>query len=144
MTTKRQIMAYISLLTFMLLIFLYVVFIEHQPTQIISMWPGAKLPDKSSVESQVQQNYNDKPSRFLVMIQVDKCPSNLTAEDKFRNVKKCNCDVLVLTYKEKCVKPHPTTHIEYIIHPGTTWNTGRNLMLEVGRNRTEKYLYYIL
>ena len=125
MSTKHQILTYTAILAFILFIFLYLSFVQHQPAQVTSVWPSTK------------------PSRFLVMIQTDKCPNGLTAKDIFGDKEKCNCDVLILTFKEKCLKPPPSTHIEYIFQPGTTWNTGRNLMLEVGRNRTERYLYYI-
>jgi hypothetical protein len=34
-------------------------------------------------------------------------------------------------------------HIEYIFMPNTTWNQGRNLLFDVGKSRTVRYLYYI-
>ena len=103
-----------------------------------TMWPG----HTSKPDSRAGKNAT-KPTRFLIMIQTDRCPTNLTTEDTFGDAESCNCDVLVLTFKEKCLEAPPAPHIEYIFNTGTSWNSGRNLMLEVGRNRTEKYLYYI-
>ena len=142
MTTKQK--AFTVILVFVLIISLYIAFFGHLTTQMILSVQPAELPDMPSTKPhEVQQNYSSKPSRFLVMIQTSKCPTDLTTKAIFGNVEKCNCDVLVLTYKEKCLEPPPAAHIEYIFRTNTTWNTGRNLMLEIGRNRMEKYLYYI-
>ena len=97
------------------------------------------------VESLVQhdQRVSGKQTKFLVMVQAESCLTNhLNSEEAFGNTTLCQCDVLVLTFKRECNKASQA-HIEYIFKPGTSWNQGRNLLLEVGKNRSEKYLYYI-
>ena len=79
---------------------------------------------------------------FLVMVQTESClPSHLKSEHVFGNTS-CQCDVLVLSFKRKCNETTPK-HIKYIFKSNTTWNEGRNLLFDVGKNRTDWYLYYI-
>ena len=85
----------------------------------------------------------EKPMRFLVMVQTESClPSHLNSEEAFGNITTCECDVLVLNFEQKCNQTSPT-HIQYIFKSNTSWNEGRNLLLEVGRSRSVRYLYYI-
>ena len=102
---------------------------------------------KQMIEPQVNEDKRtpilSNLTRFLVMVQAEIClTKQLISEDAFGNTKNCNCDVLVLTFRKECPET-PPAHIKYIFKPGTTWNQGRNLLLEVGKNRSETYLYYI-
>ena len=88
---------------------------------------------------------NVKPrQRFLYMIQTERClPDHLVSVEAFGDTLSCQCDVLVLSYKQAC----PTIwllHIQYLYNSSTTWTTGRNLLYEAAMKRSEKYLYYIL
>ena len=92
------------------------------------------------IELQVETS---KPSRFLYLLQTESClPDHLDSVETIGYASPCQCDVLVLSFKQICsVTPSP--HIEYIFNSSTTWTTGRNLLFEVARRRGEKYLYYI-
>ena len=83
------------------------------------------------------------PSRFLYLVQTESClPDHLDSVETIGYASACQCDVLVLSFKQICsVTPSP--HIEYLFNSSTTWTTGRNLLFEVARRRGEKYLYYI-
>ena len=85
-----------------------------------------------------------RPSRFMYLLQTESClPDHLGLVKAIGNANACQCDVLVLSYKQICsVTPPP--HIEYLFNSSQiTWTTGRNLLFEVARQRGEKYLYYI-
>ena len=84
-----------------------------------------------------------KRTQFLVLVQAESCLANhLSSEEAFGNATLCQCDVLVLTFKRECNETSPA-HIKYVFKPGTSWNEGRNFLYEVGKNRSEMYLYYI-
>jgi hypothetical protein len=114
-------------------------------TPIYTLWappPAQKFEIKSYVQ-------HDKglagrhTARFLVLVQAESCLTNhLSSEEAFGNATFCQCDVLVLAFERECNETSPA-HIKHVFKPGTTWNEGRNFLLEVGRNRSEKYLYYI-
>ena len=84
------------------------------------------------------------PSRFLYLLQTENClPDCLRSIEAFGNSTACHCDILVLSYKQTC-NDTPPAHVEYILASSpTSWNEGRNLLLEVAMRRSEKYLYYI-
>ena len=88
--------------------------------------------------------FNGLPSlRFLYLVQTESClPDHLDSVETIGNTSACQCDVLVLSYKQICsVTPPP--HIEYLFNSSTTWTAGRNLLFEVARRRGKKHLYYI-
>ena len=87
---------------------------------------------------------NVKPrQRFLYMIQAERCiPDHLVSNESFGDTLYCQCDVLVLSYKQACPTIWPL-HIQYLYNSSTTWTTGRNLLYEAAMKRSEKYLYYI-
>ena len=85
------------------------------------------------------------PSRLLYLVQAESClPDNLKSTVIFRNSIGCQCDVVVLSYKQACSDPSSPAHVEYISASSpTSWNKGRNLLFEVAKQRKEKYLYYV-
>ena len=101
-----------------------------------------ELKQKHSHDIEVQVA-KPQPSRFLYLLQTESClPDHLGSVKAIGNASACQCDVLVLSYKQICsVTPSP--HAEYLFNSSTTWTTGRNLLFEVARRRGEKYLYYI-
>lgn len=113
-------------------------------TRSYTLW--APPPVKEiEVNTNVQRDESlpGKHKRFLVMIQAESCLTNhLISEEAFGNTSLCQCDVLVLAFKKECNETS-SAHIKYLFKPGTTWNEGRNLLLEVGKSRSENYLYYI-
>ena len=88
--------------------------------------------------------FSPPPSRLVYLIQAGSClPDSLSSVEALGNSTTCGCDVLVLSYKQMCTDP-PPAHVEYISACSpTSWNEGRNLLLEVARKRSEKYLFYI-
>ena len=83
------------------------------------------------------------PTRFLYLLETESClPNHLNTAEAIGNDTACQCDVLALSFKNVC-KVSGSSHIKYIFKPGTTWAAGRNLLYEVARRRSEKYLYYI-
>ena len=82
--------------------------------------------------------------KFLYLVQTGSClPDHLMSLETFGNSTVCECDILVLSYKELC-GDNATEHVEYIFDSSaTTWNRGRNRLFEAMRLRRKKYLYYI-
>lgn len=91
-----------------------------------------------------RRNFTTTSNRtFLYLVQGPSClPEHLKGERQIGCGSTCNCDILMLGYKQKCLQPRPK-HVEYIHKAGTTWSTGRNYLYEYALNRTTKYLYYI-
>ena len=81
--------------------------------------------------------------KILYLTQTEKClPVYLKSPEVIGNTTACQCDVLVLSYKEEC-KDTSLPHVKYIFQPSTTWNTGRNLLYDISKARDKFYLYYI-
>ena len=66
----------------------------------------------------------------------------MASSTSFGNSKICNCDVIVLSYKEECQDKKPS-HISYVFAKKSTWTTGRNLLYFVAIERIRHYHYYI-
>ncbi len=83
------------------------------------------------------------PSRLLYLVQTENClPRKLKSVEAFEDPLACQCDVLVLSYKEVCYDS-ALPNIECLFNSSTTWASGRNLLFEAAMRRSEKYLYYI-
>ena len=81
--------------------------------------------------------------RFLYLVQTESClPQNLASPEVLGDPSSCNCDVLVLNYKERCSNIS-LPHVEYVFNSSTTWTTGRNLLYDLAMKRNEIYNYYI-
>ena len=84
-----------------------------------------------------------KISRLVYLVQTESClPKYLASPEVIGNFSICNCDVLVLNYKERC-NDTSLPHVEYVFNSSTTWTTGRNLLYELAMERDETYHYYI-
>ena len=78
-------------------------------------------------------------------MQTEQCLSEtLMQNDYSSNSRECQCDVIVYSYKEECLK-NQHKHITYVYEPNvtSTWNTGRNILYKIARDRNVSYLYYI-
>ena len=143
MKQQIMIMTWSVALVCMLLILLYAS-LACNSKFVYTLWappPAYEFEVKSHVQH--DKRIPRKQTKFLVMVQGESCLKNhLNSEEAFGNTTLCQCDVLVLAYKRECNEASPV-HIKYVFKPGTTWNEGRNLLLEVGRSRSENYLYYI-
>ncbi len=84
-----------------------------------------------------------RPMKFLYLVQTEAClPDRLGSVDALGNPLACNCDVLVLGYKEAC-NDTSLPHVHYLFNSSTTWSSGRNQLYESAMKRSETYLYYI-
>ena len=82
-------------------------------------------------------------SRLVYLVQTESClPEYLTSLEVLGDSSNCNCDVLVLNYKERCSNIS-LPHVEYVFNSSTTWTTGRNLLYELAMKRNKIYHYYI-
>ena len=82
--------------------------------------------------------------KFLYLVQTDTClPRNLLSVEMIGSAEACQCEILVLSFKEAC-RENPMEHVEYFFNSdATSWNRGRNLLFEALKIRSKKYLYYI-
>ena len=82
--------------------------------------------------------------KFLYLVQTESClPGHLRSVDVLGNASFCQCDILVLSYKQPCNDTLSLPHVEYIFNSSTTWTTGRNLLFEIAMEKRGTYLYYI-
>ena len=86
---------------------------------------------------------SSKPQKkFAYLTQTESCLSDyLRSPQNLGNSTSCQCDILVLSWKQKCNDSF-LPHVEYIFDPNTTWTTGRNLLYKSIMKREQKYLYY--
>lgn len=85
--------------------------------------------------------HKEKP--FLYLIQTEHClPTYLMQRKRLGNSSDCKCDVLVLSFKEKC-EQETADHIQYMYDPKTTWASGRNALYQRAWKRKANYRYYI-
>ena len=87
----------------------------------------------------------DFHKKFIYMIMTESCvPEELISIDVFGNSSDCQCDLLVLGYKEKCTTASTySSHVTHIFQPSTTWTTGRAALYNNTVQRDKKYMYYI-
>ena len=82
-------------------------------------------------------------SRIMYLVQTESClPKHLNSTNGIGDTNTCQCDVLVLSYKQQCNETKPPEHVEYLFNSSASWNVGRNLLLEVAKKRDQNYLYY--
>ena len=80
---------------------------------------------------------------FIYLTQTEKClPRHLASSTSIGDSKTCNCDVIVLSYKEQCQNEKPS-HISYVFAKESTWTTGRNNLYCAAIERISHYHYYI-
>ena len=80
---------------------------------------------------------------FIYLVQTEQClPQQWASSARIGDSKTCNCDVIVLSYKEECQDEKPA-HISYVFAKESTWATGRNLLYFVAIERIRHYHYYI-
>ncbi len=85
------------------------------------------------------------PTRFLYLTQTENCiPTYLRSPTVIGDSEACQCDVIILSYKNEC-KDTSMPHVQYIFNSSksTTWTVGRNLLYEAAKERKEKYIHYI-
>ena len=81
--------------------------------------------------------------KFIYLIQTEECiPAYLASPDVLGDGEACHCELLVLSYKSKCLN-NPLSHAKYIFNSSATWTTGRSLLYTTAMSRQEQYLYYV-
>ena len=106
--------------------------------------PVGETPNHSNV--QIYRYHGQPLKKFVYLTQTESClPKYLQAPQQLGNSSSCQCDVLVLSYRQKCNDSSlQLPHVEYIFDPDTSWTTGRNLLYRIAKKRGQKYLYYTL
>ena len=132
--------------TLLLCAIILLLFVQHCLTksrlkQMIKKVHDNREPDYG--DDEVPLNSTGTEKKFLYLLQTEICiPGHLNTSKAIGNGYRCQCDVLVLSYKQKC-QESTLDHVEYLFDPSSTWNVGRNLLYATAMNRSEKYLYYI-
>ena len=80
---------------------------------------------------------------FIYLTETEQClPRNLASSSQIGDPETCNCDVIVLSFREKC-QENNQSHITYLFDPNTLFASGRNVLFFVAMDRRPGYHYYI-
>ena len=102
-----------------------------------------KVPTEQVKAIQTKLSTVVAPTRFIYLTQTENCiPTYLKSPKVIGDSEACQCDVIILSYKTKCVDTS-LPHVQYIFNSSKTWTTGRNLLYETAKERKEKYIHYI-
>ena len=97
---------------------------------------NSKLHDYTATRSLTQ-----KP--FIYLTETEQClPRNLASSSQIGDPETCNCDVIVLSFREKC-QENNKSHITYLFDPNTLFASGRNVLFFAAMDRRPGYHYYI-
>ena len=93
------------------------------------------------------QNYTAQSSTvrkpFIYLTETEQClPENLASSSQIGDQETCNCDVIVLSFREKC-QENNQLHITYLFDPNTLFASGRNVLFFAAMDRRPGYHYYI-
>ena len=81
---------------------------------------------------------------FIYLTETEQClPRNLALSSKIGDPEICNCDVIVLSFREECRDNNQARHITYLFDPNTLFASGRNVLFFAALNRRPGYHYYI-
>ena len=113
---------------------------------IVLMYTYTRIPIKQFrpmvvATDEIAQNR----TRFVYLMQTENCiPAYLKSPEVIGDSGACQCDVIVLSYKNECADTS-LPHVQYIFNSSnsTTWTVGRNLLYKAAMKREKKYLYYI-
>ena len=108
----------------------------------ISKLQVTHISDQDQVNSHKLSSSERPFKKFAYLTQTESCLYDyLRSPQQLGDSTSCQCDVLVLSYKQKC-NDASLPHVEYIFDPNTTWTPGRNLLYRSIMKREQKYLYY--
>ena len=82
---------------------------------------------------------------FVYLIQTEQCIPDyfLTGNQLLGDPDECRRDVIVFSFKKKCLNS-TLSHVQYIYSSApTTLNTGKNLIYKAAQARNVDYLYYV-
>ena len=102
----------------------------------------AEKKEPSALQAHTGQGSDqDYHKPFLYLTETEKCLRE--------NMRKPNalgdptvCDILVLSFKEKC-KSKSLSHVTYYFNSSATWSQGRGELYYAAKRLNKKYLYYI-
>ena len=116
---------------------------RDQTTQYLSEFITRNQNPFSSLtraEYSLLSNSTRSQKKFIYLTQTESCLNDYL-RSHLSNPTSCQCDILVLSWKEKC-SDSSLPHVEYIFDTNTTFTTGRNLLYRSVMKREQKYLYY--
>ena len=80
---------------------------------------------------------------FVYLTETEQClPPYLASSSNIGDPQSCNCDVIVLSYREKC-EENNQSHVSYLFDPNTLFASGRNVLFFAAMDRRPGYHYYI-
>ena len=80
---------------------------------------------------------------FIYLTETEQClPRNLATSFQIGDPETCNCDVIVLSFRDKCHENNQS-HITYLFDPNTLFASGRNTLFFAAMDRRPGYHYYI-
>ena len=69
-----------------------------------------------------QVNISEEANATNVVEFTEQClPLNLASSSEIGNPDTCNCNVIVLSFQDKCLEDHNSSHITYLFDPNTGW-----------------------
>ena len=96
----------------------------------------SKLHDYTARRSSTQK-------QFVYLTETEQClPQNLASSSEIGDPETCNCDVIVLSFRDKC-QENNQSHITYLFDPNTLFASGRNVLFFAAMDRRPGYRYYI-
>lgn len=111
----------------------------------------AVSPEVTPTQVNISEEANDTQTTtevefiktFIYLTQTEQClPVNLATSSEIGDPETCNCDVIVLSFQNKC-QDQKSPHITYLFDPNTGWGTGRNALYFAAITRKPGYHYYI-
>ena len=92
------------------------------PVELIPHYSRSNIARHKATDCNLDSGV-DFHKKFLYMIMTESCvPEDLLSIDIFGNSLDCQCDLLVLGYKERCTTSSTySSHVTHIFHPSTTW-----------------------
>ena len=106
----------------------------YSPTEFFSY--NSKLQNYAA-----QRGTTQKP--FIYLTETEQClPRNLATSSQISDPETCNCDVIVLSFRDKCQDDN-RSHIAYLFDPNTLFASGRNVLFFAAMDRRPGYHYYI-
>ena len=80
---------------------------------------------------------------FIYLTQTEQCLTpSLIQTLELNDASRCRCDVIVLSYKNKCLEKS-APHITYLFDNETTWGSGGDKLYFQAMERRLDYLYYV-
>ena len=117
--------------------------IEHNP-DVVSKNQDLIIDATLSPQKLVPTNNTQNEKQFVYLVETEQCiPEKYVKKETLGDSVECMCDVIVFSFKHKCLNYTALSHVEYIEPQASTWAGGRNILYNAAISRNKKYLYYI-